>query len=233
MAAADSALLLFSGGQDSTTCLGWALERFARVETVGFDYGQRHRAEMDARPALLEAIRREFPAWAGRLGEDHLIDLAELGRLSETSLTRDVEIAMSEGGLPNSFVPGRNLVFLTLAAALAFRRGIRHLVAGVCETDYSGYPDCRDDTIKAMQLALNLGMEARFVIHTPLMWTDKAGTWALARELGGAAFVELVRTGTLSCYEGDCATLHDWGRGCGACPACALRQKGWQAYRAS
>jgi len=230
---AGTAILLFSGGQDSTTCLGWALERFDRVETVGFDYGQRHRAELDARPAILAAIRHDFPQWRGRLGGDQVIDLAALGQISETSLTRDVEIAIAESGLPNSFVPGRNLLFLTFAAALAWRQGAGHLVTGVCETDYSGYPDCRDDTIKAMQLALNLGMDARFAIHTPLMWIDKAGTWALAHQLGGAAFVELVRTETHSCYVGDRETVHDWGHGCGTCPACMLRQKGWQAYRAS
>ena len=228
-----AAILLFSGGQDSTTCLGWALKRFARVETIGFDYGQRHRAELDARPLILSAIRRDFPEWGARLGDDHLIDLNALGRMSETALTRDVEIAVAENGLPNSFVPGRNLIFLTFAAALAWRRDARHLVTGVCETDYSGYPDCRDDTVKAMQVALNLGMDARFVVHTPLMWIDKAATWALARELGGAAFVELVRTETVTCYEGDRATPHDWGRGCGACPACALRRKGWQAFQAA
>jgi len=231
-AEAGAAILLFSGGQDSTTCLGWALDRFDRVETIGFDYGQRHRAELDARPGILAAIRRDFPQWDGRLGDDHLIDLAVLGQMSETSLTRDVAIVMAESGLPNSFVPGRNLLFLTFAAALAYRRGARHLVTGVCETDYSGYPDCRDDTVKAMQLALNLGMDARFVIHTPLMWIDKAGTWALAHALGGDRFVELIRAETHSCYAGDRETLHDWGRGCGACPACALRAKGWQAYRA-
>ena len=228
-----AAILLFSGGQDSTTCLGWALQHFARVETIGFDYGQRHRAELDARPLILAAIRSDFPEWGARLGDDHLIDLNALGRMSETALTRDVEIAVAENGLPNSFVPGRNLIFLTFAAALAWRRDARHLVTGVCETDYSGYPDCRDDTVKAMQVALNLGMDARFVVHTPLMWIDKAATWALARELGGAAFVELVRTETHTCYEGDRATPHDWGRGCGACPACALRRKGWQAFQAA
>ena len=232
-AQAGTAILLFSGGQDSTTCLGWALERFDRVETIGFDYGQRHRAELEARPAILDSIRRGFPEWGSRLGGDHVTDLAVLGKISETSLTSDVEIAIAGNGLPNSFVPGRNLIFLTFAAALAWRQGARHLVTGVCETDYSGYPDCRDDTVKAMQLALNLGMDARFVIHTPLMWIDKAGTWALAHELGGAAFVELVRTETLSCYRGDRETMNDWGRGCGTCPACLLREKGWQAWRAS
>lgn len=227
-----SALVLFSGGQDSTTCLGWALDRFERVETVGFDYGQRHRVELDVRPRILAGIREEFPLWAPRLGDDHLLDLSILGRLSDTALTRDVTIAMNNSGLPNTFVPGRNLAFLTFAAALAYRRGARHLVTGVCETDYSGYPDCRDDTVKAMQLALNLGMETRFVVHAPLMWIDKAATWSLARELGGEPFVELVRGRTHSCYEGDHLTLHDWGFGCGACPACELRRNGWQAYLA-
>ena len=226
-----TALVLFSGGQDSTTCLAWALERFERVETIGFDYGQRHRVELDVRPLILEAIRQGFPDWASRLGEDHLLDLAVLGQVSDTALTRDVGIAMRNDGLPNTFVPGRNLLFLTFAAAIAFRRGARHLVTGVCETDYSGYPDCRDDTVKAMQLALNLGMEQRFVIHTPLMWVDKAETWKMAAALGGDSFVELVRTATHSCYEGDRETAHDWGHGCAACPACELRARGWRAYR--
>jgi len=225
-----AALVLFSGGQDSTTCLAWALDRFERVETVGFDYGQRHRVELEVRPRILEAIRRDFPHWGSRLGDDHLLDVSVLGQVSETALTRDVEIAMQNNGLPNTFVPGRNLVFLTFAAALAYRRQAKHLVTGVCETDYSGYPDCRDDTIKAMQLAINLGMESRFVIHTPLMWIDKAATWSLARELGGETFVELTRTETHTCYEGDHKTLHDWGYGCGNCPACELRAKGWSAF---
>lgn len=225
-----AALVLFSGGQDSTTCLAWALDRFERVETIGFDYGQRHRVELDVRPRILEAFRRDFPDWAPRLGDDHLLDLRVLGQVSETALTRDVEIAMRNDGLPNTFVPGRNLLFLTFAAALAYRRDARHLVAGVCETDYSGYPDCRDDTVKAMQLAINLGMERRFVLHTPLMWLDKSATWAMADALGGKALVELVRAATHSCYEGDHQTVHDWGRGCGSCPACELRAKGWRAW---
>ena len=234
MSAADeTALVLFSGGQDSTTCLAWALERFARVETVGFDYGQRHRVELDVRPAILDALRGAFPGWAARLGDDHLLDLSAVGRLSETALTRDVAFAMDASGLPNTFVPGRNLVFLAFAAALAWRRGARHLVAGVCETDYSGYPDCRDDAIKAMQVALNLGMESRFVLHTPLMWRDKAATWALAAALGGAALVQIVRDLSHSCYAGDRDTRHDWGHGCGACPACELRARGWAAWAAS
>jgi 7-cyano-7-deazaguanine synthase len=225
------AIVLFSGGQDSTTCLGWAVNRFDHVETVGFDYGQRHRIELEVRPKILDRMRREFSGWDGKLGEDHLLDMNVLGQVSETALTRDVEIRMNSTGLPNTFVPGRNLAFLTFAAAIGYRRGAKHLVMGVCETDYSGYPDCRDDTIKAMQLALNLGMEARFVIHTPLMWIDKAATWRLAREIGGARFFDLVRDETHTCYEGDREHRHAWGYGCGECPACDLRAKGYQAYQ--
>lgn len=225
------AMVLFSGGQDSTTCLAWALQRFERVETVGFDYGQRHRVELDVRPKILAELRQKFSGWADRLGEDHLLDLSILGQVSETSLTRNVAIAMEETGLPNTFVPGRNLVFLTFAAALAYRRDSRHLVTGVCETDYSGYPDCRDDTMKAMQLALNLGMETRFVIHTPLMWIDKAQTWAMAEELGGAKFLDLVRDETHTCYEGVRQHRHEWGYGCGECPACELRRRGYDLFR--
>lgn len=231
--AAEGALVLLSGGQDSATCLAWALERFGRVETIGFDYGQRHRVELDVRPGILDAMRSRFPEWAGRLGDDHMLDLGVLGQVSDTALTRDVEIAMQDNGLPNTFVPGRNLVFVTFAAALAYRRGLRHLVAGVCETDYSGYPDCRDDTMKAMQLALNLGMETRFVLHTPLMWIDKAETWRLAESLGGEALVDLIRDQTHSCYRGDRSQSHDWGHGCGECPACALRAEGWRRFRAA
>jgi 7-cyano-7-deazaguanine synthase len=226
----DGALVLFSGGQDSTTCLAWALGRFAHVETVGFDYGQRHSVELACRSAVRAGLADCVPAWAGRLGEDHTLRLEALGAVSDTALTRDSEIRMREDGLPNTFVPGRNLIFFTFAAALAYRRGLRHIVAGMCETDYSGYPDCRDDTIKALQVALNLGMERRFVLHTPLMWRDKAATWRLAASLGGKAFVELVRERTHSCYLGDRSHLHDWGYGCGACPACELRRKGWEAY---
>ena len=229
---ADRAIVLFSGGQDSTTCLAWALDRFDTVETVGFDYGQRHRVELDVRAPLLARIAEAFPRFAGRLGPDHLLDLSVLGQVSDTALTRDVAITMGASGLPTSFVPGRNLLFLTFAATLAYRRGIKHIVTGVCETDYSGYPDCRDDTVKAMQLALNLGMEARFVLHTPLMWIDKAETWRMAEQLGGAPLVDLVREGTHTCYTGDRTHLHDWGYGCGACPACELRANGYRAYRA-
>src|SRR6187399_2043563 len=215
----ETALVLFSGGQDSTVCLAWALERFSRVETIGFDYGQRHAIELSVRARLREKMSALTSGWAARLGDDHMIKLDALAAISDTALTRQTAIEIADSGLPTTFVPGRNLVFFCFAGALAYRRGARHLVTGVCETDYSGYPDCRDDTVKAVQLALNHGMDARFIIHTPLMWTDKAGTWALAHALGGAAFVELVRTGTLSCYRGDGETVNDWGRGCGTCPA--------------
>ncbi len=226
------AIVLFSGGQDSATCLAWALDRFAHVETLGFDYRQRHRVELDVRGPVLDGLRAAFPAWAGRLGPDHLLDLAVLGQVSDTALTRDAEIHMGENGLPTSFVPGRNLLFLTFAAALAYRRGIKHIVTGVCETDFSGYPDCRDDTVKAMQLALNLGMEARFVLHTPLMWIDKAETWRMAEGLGGAPLVALIRDGTHTCYHGDRTHRHGWGYGCGTCPACELRAKGYREFAA-
>ncbi len=224
------ALVLFSGGQDSATCLAWALERHAHVETLGFDYGQRHVVELECRATLRERFAALKPEWAQRLGEDHTIDLSALGAVSDTALTRDVEIAMEEGGLPNTFVPGRNLMFLTFAAALAYRRGVKHIVTGVCETDYSGYPDCRDDTIKALQVALNLGMESRFVLHTPLMWIDKAQTWQLAEDLGGKPLVQTILEHSHSCYMGTRDTLHAWGYGCGTCPACDLRAKGFAAY---
>jgi 7-cyano-7-deazaguanine synthase len=227
----EQALVLFSGGQDSTTCLAWALDRFARVETIGFDYGQRHRIELEVRPRVLESFRQAFPTWAPKLGEDHLIDISALSQISETALTRDVAIAMQANGLPNTFVPGRNLLFLTFAAAVAYRRGAKHLVTGVCETDFSGYPDCRDDTIKAAQLALNLGMDTRFVFHTPLMWIDKAETWGLARDLGGDALVNVVRDETHTCYNGDRDHRHAWGYGCGECPACRLRAEGFNRFR--
>lgn len=230
MTANSSALVLFSGGQDSATCLAWALARYDHVETIGFDYGQRHRVELDVRPAVLEALRAQFPAWSERLGEDHMVDAGIIGRLSETALTRETAIAMQADGLPNTFVPGRNLLFLTMAATVAYRRSIKHIVTGVCETDFSGYPDCRDDTIKALQLALNLGMDRRFVLHTPLMWIDKAATWALAEDLGGAPLVALINSETHTCYMGDRNTLHPWGYGCGHCPACELRAEGWARY---
>ena len=227
----EAALVLFSGGQDSTTCLAWALDRYERVETIGFNYGQRHSIEMECRQDVLAAIRSQFPNWAARLGSDLVVDVPTLGTISETSLTREAEFRMQADGLPNSFVPGRNLVFLTFAAAVAYRRDIKRIVTGVCETDYSGYPDCRDDTMKAMQVALSLGLERRLVIETPLMWVDKLRTWELAESLGGPTLVELVRTRTHSCYLGDRSHEHDWGYGCGACPACELRRAGWMAYR--
>ncbi len=227
----DSALVLFSGGQDSATCLAWALARYKRVETLGFDYGQRHAVELEVRPQLLAAMRALDPQWAGRLGDDHLLDLSVLGAVSDTALTRDAEITMQDNGLPNTFVPGRNLLFLTLAAALAYRRGIGVLVGGMCETDYSGYPDCRHDTLQTLQSALRQGMATDVTIETPLMWLDKAATWQLAEDLGGAPLVELIRTGTHTCYLGERGTLHDWGHGCGTCPACELRANGFRAYR--
>ncbi len=226
------ALVLFSGGQDSTTCLVWALDRFDRVETVGFDYGQRNRVELDVRPRVREALTQAFPHWGQKLGEDHRLNLSSLAEISETAMTRDMAIAMQADGLPNTFVPGRNLLFLTFAAALAYRRGLRRLVTGVCETDFSGYPDCRDDTIKALQVAINLGMSSRFVVETPLMWIDKAATWRLARDLGGETLVSIIREETHTCYNGDRSRRHDWGWGCAGCPACDLRAAGYAKFRA-
>lgn len=236
-----SALVLFSGGQDSTTCLALALSKYERVETVAFDYGQRHKVELEARLNVLREIKQQFPQWAHKLGEDHLLDLAVLGQVSDTSLTRDVAFKMESSGLPNTFVPGRNLLFLTLAAALAYRRDLQVLVTGVCETDFSGYPDCRDDTMKAMQLALSLGMDKRFLIETPLMWIDKADTWRLAHDIGeksgepggGEALVKLIVEHTHTCYLGDRVHRHAWGYGCGTCPACELRARGFERYTAS
>ncbi len=228
----EGALVLFSGGQDSTTCLAWALERFARVETLGFDYGQRHRIELDCRGTLRERLIALDPRFPARLGPDHTIDLSVLGQISETALTRDAEILFEEGGLPNTFVPGRNLLFLTFAATLAYRRSLKHLVGGMCETDYSGYPDCRDDTMKALQVALNLGLERRFVLDTPLMWIDKAATWRMAEGIGGPALVDLIVEDTHTCYLGERGTRHAWGYGCGTCPACRLRAEGFRRYRA-
>jgi 7-cyano-7-deazaguanine synthase len=220
-----SALVLFSGGQDSTTCLAWALSRFDRVETVGFDYGQRHAMELAARPGILAKMR------SPKLGADHLLPLDVFKAIGGSALTGDMKIEMGKNGLPTTFVPGRNVMFLTVAAALGYRRGIADLVGGMCETDFSGYPDCRDDTIKALQATLNLGMDQRFVLHTPLMWLDKAATWQLSAELGGEAFVDLIREHSHTCYHGDRTHRHDWGYGCGACPACELRAKGWETWR--
>lgn len=226
----NGALVIFSGGQDSATCLAWALSRFDRVETLGFDYGQRHVVELECRETLRAGMAAMKGHWKTAPGPDHTLTLDALGRVSETALTRETEITMTESGLPSTFVPGRNLIFLTFAAALAYRRGLRHIVTGVCETDYSGYPDCRDDTIKAMQVALNLGMDTRFVLHTPLMWIDKAQTWELAEELGGQKLVTLINRESHSCYRGTRGTLHPWGHGCGTCPACELRRTGWEEY---
>jgi 7-cyano-7-deazaguanine synthase len=231
--ARDSALVLFSGGQDSATCLAWALERFDHVETLGFDYGQRHRIELECRAQFRQRVLEIMPSTQGRLGEDHMIDLSVLGAISDTAMTREIEIVATANGLPNTFVPGRNLMFMTIAAAIGYRRGLRVLVGGMCETDFSGYPDCRDDTIKALQVALNLGMDSRFVLETPLMWLDKADTWRLAESLGGPALVDLIRTDTHTCYLGERGLLHDWGHGCGECPACKLRKRGYEAYLAN
>ena len=229
----DAALVLFSGGQDSATCLAWALSNFARVETVGFSYGQRHMVELDCRDALLAGMKSLKPDWTEKFGENHTLDIPTIGEISDTALTRDVAIEMTEEGLPNTFVPGRNLLFLTFAAALAYRRGIRHVVGGMCETDYSGYPDCRNDTIKALNTALNLGMDRTFELHTPLMWKDKAETWKLAHDLGGRGLVDLIVERSHTCYLGERGVQHAWGYGCGECPACRLRAKGWTAFAAS
>lgn len=224
------ALVLFSGGQDSTTCLAWALAHFARVETVGFDYGQRHRVELDQRAKLRAGLSELSPLWRERLGEDHTIALEALGRVSETALTREAEITLRDDGLPNTFVPGRNLIFLTFAAALAYRRAIVDLVGGMCETDYSGYPDCRHETIRAMNRALALGMGSDIEVHTPLMWLDKAATWRLAEELGGDGLVELIVEESHTCYLGERGRRFEWGHGCGECPACQLRAAGWGKF---
>lgn len=236
-----TALVLFSGGQDSTTCLAQALSKYERVETIAFDYRQRHHVELEARLNVLSEIRRQFPLWGDKLGEDHLLDLAVLGEVSDTSLTRDTAFKMEQSGLPNTFVPGRNLLFLTLAAAVAYRRDLQVIVTGVCETDFSGYPDCRDDTMKAMQLALSLGMDKRYLIDTPLMWIDKAATWTMAYELGeksgvsggGHALVNLIVEHTHTCYLGDREHRHAWGYGCGSCPACELRARGYERFASS
>jgi len=229
----DHALVLFSGGQDSTVCLTWALQRFARVETIGFDYGQRHAVELEVRGTVRRRLCALSAAWRARLGDDHLLRIDALAAISETALTREVAIEVGETGLPTTFVPGRNLVFFAFAGAVAYRRGIKHLVAGMCETDFSGYPDCRDDTVKAMQIALTLGMDRRFVIHTPLMWIDKAATFALAHELGGDPLIELLLEETHTCYLGDRRHRHDWGFGCGECPACRLRADGYAKWKAA
>ena len=227
---ADTALVLFSGGQDSTVCLAWALERFSRVETIGFAYGQRHAIELDQRARIRAHMAALDAGWKARLGEDHLVTLDALAAISDTALTRDTAIEIADSGLPTTFVPGRNLIFFCFAGAVAYRRGARHLVAGMCETDYSGYPDCRDDTVKAMQVALTLGLDKRLTLHTPLMWIDKADTFALAEELGGKLFLDLVIEDSHSCYMGDRSHRHVWGYGCGECPACQLRAQGFAKF---
>lgn len=227
------ALVLFSGGQDSATCLAWALHHYTHVETIGFHYGQRHAVEIECREVVLKRLREQFPDWSTRLGQDHMLDLALLGQISDTALTQDQEIAFEASGLPSTFVPGRNLLFFTFASAIAYRRGLTALIGGMCETDYSGYPDCRDNTLKALQVAMSLGLDAPMVVETPLMWLDKKQTWELAEQLGGTEFVQLVRTETHTCYLGDRTQLHRWGYGCDHCPACELRSKGYDAYAPS
>jgi 7-cyano-7-deazaguanine synthase len=227
-----SALVLFSGGQDSATCLAWALERYERVETIGFQYGQRHVVELECRGHFLNGLKKEFPQWAQKLGEDHMLDLSLLGQISDTALTADKAIEMQQSGLPNTFVPGRNLLFLTFAATIAYRRQLKHIVGGMCETDYSGYPDCRDDTLKALQVALSLGLDTRVVLETPLMWINKAQTWQMAEQLGGPALVQLIEEESHTCYMGDRTRRHAWGYGCNNCPACELRRTGYETYKA-
>jgi 7-cyano-7-deazaguanine synthase len=226
-----SALVLFSGGQDSTVCLAWALARFGRVETIGFDYRQRHHVELECRQRVLAGIRSRFPEWGARLGEDRVLDLGVLGEVSDTALTRERVIDFEASGLPSTFVPGRNLVFLAFAGAVAFRRGLSRLVGGMCETDYSGYPDCRRATLDAMGQAMSLGLDRETSVDTPLMYLDKAQTWALADELGGKALVDLIVEETHTCYLGDRTRRHEWGYGCGECPACDLRARGWRKWR--
>ena len=230
MNASKSALVLFSGGQDSTTCLAWALDKFSHVETVAFNYNQRHFVELECRKVVLQNIRAQFPEWADKLGEDHLLDIPVLGSISDTALTQDREIEFSKSGLPTTFVPGRNLLFLTLASAIAYRRGIEVLVGGMCETDFSGYPDCRDETIKSQEKTLSLGLDYPLIIETPLMWIDKAATWKMANDIGGNRLINIIKNDTHTCYLGDRSVSHDWGFGCGTCPACELRKTGWNKF---
>ena len=228
-----TALVLFSGGQDSTVCLAWALQRYRLVETIGFDYGQRHKVELACRQDLIREFHAQFPEWASRLGDDHVLDLSLLSRITDTAMTSARAIETAASGLPTTFVPGRNLLFLNFAAVVAHRREASVLVGGMCETDFSGYPDCRDNTMKAMQVALSLGLDQPMVIETPLMWLDKAQTWAMAESLGGAAFVDVVVEHTHTCYLGERSERHAWGYGCGDCPACKLRRRGFEQFRAA
>ena len=226
----NSALVLFSGGQDSATCLAWALDKYSRVETIGFNYGQRHSIELECRNQFISKIKKLFPEWARKLGDDHLMDLSLLGQISDTALTQEKAIQMESSGLPNTFVPGRNLLFLTFAATVAYRRNLKVIIGGMCETDYSGYPDCRDDTIKALQVAISLGLDTRIVLETPLMWIDKAATWTVAQKLGGQVLLDLIQEDTHTCYMGDRSKRHEWGYGCGSCPACDLRRIGYENF---
>jgi 7-cyano-7-deazaguanine synthase len=226
------ALIMFSGGQDSATCLAWALDKYDHVETIGFNYEQRHAVEMECRKVVLANMRAAFPKWGTKLGEDHVVDLSALGAISETSLTRDAEIKMTQEGLPDTFVPGRNLIFLNFAAALGYRRGITALIGGMCEADFSGYPDCRKDTLGAQMLAISLGMDKIYTLETPLMHLSKAGAWDLAETLGGQKLIDLIIEDSHTCYRGTRGERYDWGYGCGTCPACVLRAKGWLEYTA-
>lgn len=227
------ALVLFSGGQDSTVCLAWALEHFDHVETIGFDYGQRHIVELECRLKVLEQFKSTFPQWSQKLGEDRVIDLTWLGQISDCALTEKRRIELQENGLPNTFVPGRNLIFFLISSAIAYRRGLNTLVGGMCETDFSGYPDCREDTLKALQVATNLGMASQFRFETPLMWIDKSETFELANKLGGEALLRIIQDETHTCYMGEREIKHAWGYGCGDCPACELRKAGWEKYLTS
>jgi len=225
-----TALVLFSGGQDSATCLAWALDKYSKVETIGFNYGQRHSIELECRNQFISNIKESFPEWAKKLGKDHMMDLSLLGQISDTALSKEKAIQMESSGLPNTFVPGRNLLFLTFAASVAYRRNLKVIIGGMCETDYSGYPDCRDDTIKALQVAISLGLDTRIVLETPLMWIDKAATWTIAQKLGGQVLLDLIQEDTHTCYMGDRSKRHEWGYGCGSCPACDLRRIGFENF---
>ena len=227
------ALVMFSGGQDSATCLAWALENYSFVETVGFTYHQKHSVELKCRKSVLQKIGSIRSNWSERLADDHVIDLSIISELGESALTRDMDIKMMENGLPSTFVPGRNVFFFLAAGVLMYRRGISILVAGMCETDFSGYPDCRDETIKAMQNALNLGLEKPLLIETPLMWIDKSQTWKMAKDLGGQNLVDLIVEETHTCYRGERSEKYDWGYGCDNCPACELRKNGYRKFLGS
>ncbi len=228
---ASKVLVLFSGGQDSATVLAWACANFAIVETIGFDYGQRHHVEFKARDRLRSEFKKNFPIWGERLGVDHFLNIETFGALSQTAMTQDAEIIVKDDGLPNTFVPGRNLVFLVYAGALAWRRGVSHIAAGMCETDFSGYPDCREETLHKQMEAINMGMETEIKLFTPLMALNKAQCWHLTEDLGGEELVEIIRVDSHTCYKGKRDKIHPWGYGCGSCPACHLRANGWHTYK--